>query len=167
MDGEVPIDGGQISLEYNPRCLRRDLSSYTATHWLTIQNLLNQTLGAAATNIVTFQDELQGRFTDGFVGMHAAGHFTVGGDMGDFFSSTVDPMFFLHHAMLDRTWWLWQAFHPDQAFTVGGTITLLNNPPSRNTSVDDILFLGVNAPPAQIRDVLDTLGDTPLCYIYI
>jgi tyrosinase len=37
--------------------------------------------------------------------MHAAGHFSIGGDGGDVFSSPNDPAFFLHHAMVDRVWW--------------------------------------------------------------
>jgi tyrosinase len=167
MQGEVSINGGKLSLAYNPRCLKRDLSSYTASTWLTIGNLLNLTIGPASASVYTFQNELQGRFTDGFLGLHAGGHFTIGGDAGDIFSSPVDPAFWLHHAMLDHVWWLWQALHLNQASTVAGTITLFNNPPSRNTTLDDALNMGVNAPTVAIRDVLNTLGGTPLCYIYL
>ena len=92
-------------LAWNPRCAKRDLTSYASSTWLTFDNLYNVTLGAASENIGLFQDELQGRFPDGFLGMHAAGHFSIGGDGGDVFSSPNDPAFFLHHAMVDRVWW--------------------------------------------------------------
>lgn len=69
--------------------------------------------------------------------------------------------------MLDRVYWIWQALHMDQAHTVAGTLTLNNNPPSRNTTLDDLIqvnYLNVEATP--IGDLTDTLGEGPLCYIY-
>lgn len=152
----------------NPRCLKRDLSSYSASTWLTIPNLLNITVGAASKNIQTFQDELQGRNSDGFLGLHGAGHYTMGGDAGDVFSSPNDPIFFLHHAMVDRVWWIWQSLHLEQARSVAGTITMFNEPPSRNATLDDMIgfeYLDIEA--TKIRDVLSTLDGTPLCYIYL
>lgn len=165
MAGQTKVNS---SFAYNPRCLKRDLSAYTASTWLTTSNLLNLTLGSAASDIETFQNELQGRFSQGFLGLHAAGHFSIGGDAGDLFSSPVDPVFWLHHAMLDRVWWIWQALHLDQAETIAGTITLFNNPPSRNTSLDDAIYMGQsNAPARPIKDLLNSLGDSPFCYIYL
>jgi tyrosinase len=153
--------------DYNPRCLRRDISSYVASRWLTINDALNMTLGAAGKNIQTFQDELQGRFPDGHMGLHSGGHHTIGGDAGDLYSSPNDPVFFLHHAMVDRIWWMWQALHPFEANKVFGTITLRNIPPSRNGTVDDILdMVNLGVPPVKIKEVMSTLSD-PLCYIYL
>jgi tyrosinase len=91
--------------EWNPRCARRDFIPTTEDY--TFTNLYNMTLGEASQSVYTFQNELQGRFSDGFLGTHTAGHVKVGGDAADFFSSTNDPVFFLHHAMLDRVWWMW------------------------------------------------------------
>ncbi|KAK6063572.1 hypothetical protein SCUP515_12328 [Seiridium cupressi] len=140
----------------------------TASNWLTLPNLLNLTLGSAASSVETFQNDLQGRFSQGFLGLHAAGHFSIGGDAGDLFSSPVDPAFWLHHSMLDRVWWLWQALHLDIADTIAGTITIFNKPPSRNTSLADAIFMGQsNAPARPISDLLNTLGDSPFCYIYL
>ncbi|KAI0816745.1 hypothetical protein GGR55DRAFT_252087 [Xylaria sp. FL0064] len=164
-DGMEPSPAGPLG--YNPHCLSRDLSAFTATNWLTIENILNVTVGAAAQSVLSFQNELQGRFTDGFLGLHTAGHGVMGGVSGDLFASPVDPIFFLHHAMVDRTYWIWQALHPDIAATLGGTLTLFNIPPSRDTSVDDIIYLGVNAPEKRIGDLLNTLSGSPFCYIYL
>ncbi|KAM0811794.1 hypothetical protein AB5N19_12150 [Seiridium cardinale] len=165
MAGQTKVNS---TFQYNPRCLKRDLSAYTASNWLTLPNLLNLTLGSAASSVETFQNELQGRFSQGFLGLHAAGHFSIGGDAGDLFSSPVDPAFWLHHSMLDRVWWVWQALHLDIADTIAGTITIFNNPPSRNTSLADAIFMGQsNAPARPIGDLLNTLGDSPFCYIYL
>lgn len=165
MAGETKVPG---RFAWNPRCLKRDLSAYTAEKWLTPTNMLNLTTGPAAGSIETFQNELQGRFPQGFLGLHVAGHFMIGGDAGDLYSSPVDPLFYLHHTMLDRVWWLWQALHPHQAFTVAGTLTIFNNPPSRNTTLKDIIYMGQsNAPQRPISQLLNTLGGKPLCYVYL
>lgn len=79
-----------------------------------------------------------------------------------------DPYFFLHHAQIDRVWWIWQNQNPsERTYALAGTITLNNNPPSRNTSLDDVLEMGVNAPEGiKIGDAMSTL-DGPFCYIYV
>ncbi|OHW98056.1 FAD binding domain-containing protein [Colletotrichum incanum] len=164
MDGLEANPNGKLS--YNPRCLSRDLNSYTATTWFTNENMINITVGPASQSIELFQNELQGRFADGFLGMHAAGHFTVNGEASDLYSSVVDPSFFLHHAMVDRVYWLWQALHLWNAFEIAGTITINNRPASRDALKSDILDLGVNAENRTIEDVLNTIGGSPLCYVY-
>lgn len=165
MAGEVKVPS---RFSYNPRCLKRDLTPAASTGWLTNQNLYNITLGPASKDITLFQNELQGRFGDLFLGLHAAGHFTIGGDAGDVYSSPNDPVFFLHHTMLDRVWWIWQALHRDQANTVGGTITIFNNPPSRNATLEDLVEMNyLNLEPKKIGELLDTLRGDPYCYIYL
>lgn len=41
-------------------------------------------------------------------GIHGRGHMFVGGDMFDSTTNPNDPMFFLHHAQVDRMWAAWQ-----------------------------------------------------------
>jgi tyrosinase len=38
-------------------------------------------------------------------------HSTIGGLMGDIDTAAVDPIFWLHHANIDRIWWFWQKNH--------------------------------------------------------
>lgn len=167
MDGLSASTNGLLG--YNPRCLRRDLNSYSLTTWMTLENLLNVTVGPASPTIELFQNELQGRFADEFLGMHASGHFAANGDASDFFSSPTDPSFFLHHSMIDRMYWLWQALHLDDAEDIAGTVTVLNNPPSRDAVKEDTLDLGVNADIITIGDALSPVGGggSPFCYVYV
>lgn len=74
----------ETQLDYNPRCLRRDLSPGAAAVF-TLSNLYNITLGAASVSIGEMQYEFQGG--DGTLRMHGAGHYSMGGDGGDVFSS--------------------------------------------------------------------------------
>jgi tyrosinase len=165
MDG---MEKTTTPLEYNPRCIRRDLTAYAVEQWMTYPNLYNLTLGIASRNIEIMQKEFQGgRFAEGFLGLHGAGHYTMGGDSSDLYSSPNDPNFFLHHSMVDRVYWIWQALHPKQAKDIAGTLTVSNNPPSRDALVTDPLNMGVNAPEITIADALDTLGGSPLCYVYL
>ncbi|KAI4616681.1 hypothetical protein J4E80_005956 [Alternaria sp. BMP 0032] len=153
--------------DYNPHCLRRDISPYIPKKWFTTANLLNVTIGRASQTHRDFWVEIQGRYPDGFLGLHTSGHYTMGGDGTDLYSSVNDPVFWLHHAMLDRIYWIWQTLHPREANEVTGTLTLSNKPPTRNATIDEPLVLGVNGKTVKIRDVLNTLGGSPLCYIYL
>lgn len=40
---------------------------------------------------------------------HNGGHRGVGGEMFNPYSSPGDPLFYLHHAWLDKVWWEWQS----------------------------------------------------------
>jgi len=152
---------------HNPRCLRRDLSPYIPQKWFTTANLLNVTVGAGSKTHRLFWTEIQGRYPNGFLGLHTSGHYTMGSDATDLYSSVNDPAFWLHHAMLDRVYWIWQVLHPDEANTVAGTLTLQNRPPTRNATIEELLEMGVNGETKKIKDMFDTLGGTPLCYIYV
>jgi len=47
-------------------------------------------------------------FTDALEEVHDQVHGWVSGDMGVVASAAFDPIFWCHHAMIDRIWWLWQ-----------------------------------------------------------
>ncbi|KAK8122663.1 hypothetical protein PG984_011333 [Apiospora sp. TS-2023a] len=162
MDGLTPISS---LFEWNPRCLRRDLTM-SASRFLNAENLLNITVGDASHSIQLFQDELQGVRNDpDFLGMHGSGHFSMGADGTDLYASINDPAFWLHHSMLDRVYWAWQALHPAEKGKIAGG-TVMREPDSPQAVLGDMLDvmgLDTNRP---IKDLLDTLGGTPLCYVY-
>jgi len=47
-------------------------------------------------------------FSDRLEDLHDRVHGWVGGDMGDLTTAAYDPVFFAHHCMIDRIWYLWQ-----------------------------------------------------------
>lgn len=160
-------------LGYQPRCIRRDVSQWLSKQFSTDKQSVD--LITKHDKITTFQDYMQGTvdgvmFKDGFFGVHAAGHYTIGGDPGgDFFVSPGDPAFWLHHAQIDRTWWIWQNQDLKTRLTtnaVGGSITMMNNPPARDGLLTDMLEMGVLGKSYTIGDVINTQGG-PLCYIYL
>ena len=79
-------------LGYNPRCIVRDISSYVSTRWTKDSDIYDLIVGY--TDVGSFQSRLQGDFPNGYLGIHAGGHYTIGGDPGgDFFASPGDPFF--------------------------------------------------------------------------
>jgi tyrosinase len=52
----------------------------------------------------TFQTQLES--------IHDGIHVWVGGTMGEIATSAYDPLFWAHHCMIDRLWYLWQLRHP-------------------------------------------------------
>ncbi|KAH8172213.1 common central domain of tyrosinase domain-containing protein [Sarocladium implicatum] len=158
----LPVTPGE-NLGYNPHCLRRDISN-DPMRYMTATNLANITIGPASHTIELFQNELQGRFSDKFVGMHSAGHYVSGGDATDVFASPVDPTFFLHHAQVDRVYWIWQVLHPKLAATIFGGTAIGGG--GAVGKVTDALNMGPVGTTIKIKEAFDTLSG-PYCYIYL
>ncbi|CAI4215502.1 unnamed protein product [Parascedosporium putredinis] len=148
--------GPGSSVKYNPRCLTRDISTAYAK-FTTVE--YSYPLIATSNTISKFQDTLQGRNQ-----VHGGGHFTIGGDPGsNVFASPGDPAFYLHHAGVDRIWWIWQLQDLNTRLSaVAGSVT-----GSKKTgTLDDSINLGVNGAAKKIRDMMNTM-DGDLCYIYL
>lgn len=92
--------GDGSGLDYNPRCLTRDINSY----W-SLKDLNYAKVQSAIVDTVDFASFSQ-RFAH--PGLHSSGHFTIGGMNNDLFISPGDPAFYFHHAQVDRVWTLWQ-----------------------------------------------------------
>ena len=110
-------DGG---LGYNPRCLTRDLNL----------GFSNQTKPSDVLKVIEGPQDL-GTFDtvlEALEGVHAGGHFTMGGLGIDAFASAGDPAFYLHHAAIDRVWSFWQSIQPEERLEqVYGTGTAFNS----------------------------------------
>lgn len=50
-------------------------------------------------------------FCLGLEDLHDGVHGWVSGDMGQVSTAAFDPVFWAHHCMIDRLWWLWQLRH--------------------------------------------------------
>ncbi|CAI4213272.1 unnamed protein product [Parascedosporium putredinis] len=99
-------------------------------------------------------------------GLHSAGHYITGGDPGgDFYASPGDPTFWMHHAALDRLWWLWQMQDPENRLQAipGITSSRMTNEDAQKTMVD----LKWTAEPRSLGDLNDQMGSAPFCYIYV
>ncbi|KAJ7621286.1 tyrosinase, partial [Roridomyces roridus] len=112
----------------------------------------------------TFRVQLEGAPVTETMRLHDGGHNIVGGEMADNFSSPGDPLFYLHHAFLDKLWWEWVGIN----FTAriddisGRTMAQL---PYVNVTMDFELDMMMLAPTVTIREVMDTRNPL-LCYIY-
>lgn len=109
-----PFAGRNISLAlgatlaYDPHCLRRDVSPYIVAR-AGNQGVVNNAL--AAPDFYQFNRRVQGGLNPDEMTLHASVHIGVGGNTGDIAnvnSSPGDPLFYLHHANIDRIWELWQ-----------------------------------------------------------
>ncbi|KAI8610442.1 hypothetical protein BC830DRAFT_1145730, partial [Chytriomyces sp. MP71] len=98
---------------------------------------------------------------------HASGHGTLGGAGSDMANPSVspnDPIFWLHHGLVDKFWWRWQQQCPQFKFDYAGTLSRADDPVSSGTNVAGP-YLNVDSWPFQVAQLLDTEGST-LCYTY-
>jgi tyrosinase len=58
----------------------------------------------ANPDFLTFQSQLEN--------IHDGVHVWVAGTMGSIATAAYDPLFWAHHCMIDRLWYLWQLRHP-------------------------------------------------------
>ncbi|KAH0437823.1 amino acid transporter [Colletotrichum camelliae] len=117
---------------------------------------------------------------------HGAGHGAVGGLMSDPIESNGDPLFYLHHAYLDRVWWQWQEVNLTARLTdisgqnildesildmaglsaPGSELTDYNGDNGNVTTLEHILFIQNLVPNVTIADIMDMRGDV-ICAEYV
>lgn len=154
-------------LAHNPRCLKRDLTTAIVRKYANAPAVVNLILGSKT--IEQFQNTMQGVPGSGNIGVHGGGHYALGGDPGrDVFVSPGDPVFFMHHAMIDRVWWIWQSLDlKDRREAIHGTGTFFNQPPSPPTTLNDVIDLGyAGGRPRKMRELMSTT-DEAFCYTYL
>lgn len=109
MAGKNVSMGPGDSLTYTPHCLRRDVSPSYATEHL---NATAVSWSLQAPDFWEFDRRIESiALTLDGVGPHGGAHFAIGGmvgEMSDTWSSPGDPLFWLHHTMLDNIWNQWQ-----------------------------------------------------------
>ncbi|KAK0624773.1 hypothetical protein B0T17DRAFT_607983 [Bombardia bombarda] len=165
--------GPAASVTYNPQCLKRDFSPYFAGRYLGA----NQTQATLAQGTL---GGLTGRWRAGRAlrrrGCMGVAIMELGGlwvrQMGDLYVSPADPIFFLHHANLDRVWWSWQKLDLTVRLTdISGPIVLMDyaNEHAGNVTLDFPLTVGPSAPDVTVGDVMNIAGcghTGSLCYQY-
>jgi len=87
-------------------------------------------------------------------GMHAVVHNAIGGSSGDmsYMYSPNDPIFFMHHAFVDKLWYDWQILHGVNTYdgSVNGNLVATSD-----------VMVPFNVP---VSSVMDAQGS--LCYVY-
>jgi tyrosinase len=154
-------------LDYNPRCLKRDLTTAILQRYANAPAVVKLIL--ENKNIWDFQMVMQGVPGSGSIGVHGGGHYSMGGDPGrDVFVSPGDPAFWLHHGMIDRVWWIWQTLDlKNRLYAISGTGTFMNLPASPNTTLSTMIDLGyANGGSVAMQDLMSTI-DGPFCYVYL
>jgi tyrosinase len=146
---------------YNPRCIIRDISNYLTTSMATTAKIAS--LITSSKDINTFQTTMQAN-----PGVHMAGHYTISGDPGsDFYVSPGDPAFWLHHGMIDRTWYIWQTqdFPNRQQVIAGGTSMMGGGKAQTLEDVVDLDVVNIDGKKWKIKELVSTV-DGPFCYVY-
>ncbi|KAL2256147.1 hypothetical protein VTK26DRAFT_2113 [Humicola hyalothermophila] len=110
-----------------------------------------------------------------------AGHYLIGGDPGgDFYASPGDPLFYFHHGMLDRIWWIWQMQDPENRIRGSNSVPGMPAAPPMDHGAaaaerdkracvgDEVVDLGWTAGPVKLMDLNEQLGGLggELCYVY-
>lgn len=150
------------AFDYQPSCLKRDLNvrlSAACNGPDSIAALLD------AENITEFQEIMHnGAGGDVLIGPHGCGHLSIGPMMADFWSSTSDPAFMLHHANVDRLWALWQEDDLDtRRYALNGTIMFGDPVGAPETTLQTVLGWGDLDRPREVREVMDP---KKYCYRY-
>ncbi|KAK5630655.1 hypothetical protein RRF57_006370 [Xylaria bambusicola] len=154
----------------NPRCLKRDLNTAMCATYASLRNTTETIL--QSPDVESFQANVQGDFRypaarKWAMAVHGGGHFTIAGDPGgDFYFSPLEPVFYLHHGSIDRMYWIWSQLDWAKRQTMAGTITMMNQPRSRNGTLDDVLDIKPVGGSFKFRELLDTVGGTPFCFVY-
>ncbi|KAI1922131.1 hypothetical protein LOZ67_005959 [Ophidiomyces ophidiicola] len=159
---------------FRPHCLQRDLNPAIGQRYLAF----NWSVWAVAesADIMGFQARITGDRRQGHgayplnrFGAHGGGHFFAGGMTGafsDLYASPQDPLFFPHHAQIDRLWAIWQWLDiAARRHALFGSLTYENLPPARNGSLDDAIDLAPLAAPVAVRELMDVVAG-PYCYFY-
>lgn len=151
----APVSDG---LAYNPRCLTRDFREWYLPAYLSYDNV----------TAVMVKEDLQSFSTlvGSGSGLHGNGHTVTGGFQDDLWASAQDPSFVFHHAQMDRVWALWQGLNQTvRTKEVSDTLTIKNEPPSANGTLDTVVDMGFLADAMTIGELSSTI-DGPFCYIY-
>ncbi|KAH0259060.1 hypothetical protein KCU91_g15434, partial [Aureobasidium melanogenum] len=129
-------------------------------------HLISQELVLESIYLEDFQDRMQGYAACDPFGIHGGGHWGMGGAAADCHSSPNDPLFFLHHGMIDNVWTTWQNLDIyRRQFIIKGTSTLGNSPPSAEMTLDDFIPFGFVADDRVFRELMDTFAEG-YCYRY-
>ncbi|RII05298.1 hypothetical protein CUC08_Gglean010391 [Alternaria sp. MG1] len=163
--GPFTPDKFMVNYPGPPSCLRRDFMPPLLNTWADPKLEKAQ---LEAPDFVTFDRTMQGSKTVFAPNIHGSGHFGVGGVLGqagDPANSPGEPLFYLHHANLDRIYWRWQQQDLETRLReVGGPI-VAEDYLGKNVTLDFEVNIGKLAPSRKLEDLMH-IQEGPFCYTY-
>lgn len=81
-------------------------------------------------------------FAQAVEGVHDSGHVWVGGSMGIIQTAPCDPVFWMHHAEIDRIWFEWQQAHPGLNPSLAGAAAVMDPWTEGEVDTRDVTALG-------------------------
>lgn len=152
----APANNNTYGLDYNPRCMKRDI----------LPSISEEDLGYNSTGAIMLLDSIHTFHPQFEVMLHKSAHESIGGDLFDLFSSPTDPAFFLLHGQVDRLWSIWQGQnYTDRAEALDGTVTFANDPPSANATLDTVMHMFEAGGDMPIAKAMSTF-ENGYCYMY-
>lgn len=118
-----------VILMGNPHTVTRNIGAFSV--------LPDAASVAAAMGNGTFNP-----FASALEGIHNSGHVWVGGSMMGVPMAPADPIFWMHHAEIDRIWAEWQAANPGQNPGLAGSAAIMDPWSENETDTRDISTLG-------------------------
>ncbi|RKO97252.1 hypothetical protein CXG81DRAFT_744, partial [Caulochytrium protostelioides] len=140
---------------FAPHCVRRVFNGNTTITGIYSPEAMYPMV-ADSSNFYTFASSFE-------QSAHASVHNGINGDNFDLPTAPNDPLFFLHHANVDRYYYLWQLQHPTQALQYNGYWTNPVTNVSENVSTSNMVQ-PANVPVSQLQST--TGGHNLLCYTY-
>jgi tyrosinase len=83
--------------------------------------------------------------------------------MVNLFSSLTDPIFWLHHANMDRVWWSWQAL--DLPARLNDVAAPMGKSGGKNLTLEYELKMGKMGRTIEVKDIMNGAG-WPWCIQY-
>jgi tyrosinase len=159
-------EGHSHDVEYGPHCLSRGFIINNEDR--TTLDMLHGLVSPARVAQTLEQPDYAAFFEDFESGSHNAIPQFIRGDFLTF-TAPNDPVFYLHHANVDRLWWIWQQRDlEERLYQVRGPTTDFRyheGHEDSEVSLDNLMPMGGLAEDTQMNLVMDTRAGF-LCYEY-
>lgn len=162
--------GHSHDVEYGPHCLSRGFRRHDDDVGAPTWDKLHALISPARVAQTLDQSDYAAFYQDFETGPHNVIPQFIRGDFFTFMAPN-DPIFYLHHANVDRLWWVWQQRDPaERLYQIRGPAEDFRFEHEEGhghskASVEDIMPMGGLADDTKMKSVMDTRAGF-LCYEY-
>jgi len=118
-----------VNLASGPHTVNRNIGAFA-------------TLPNAASVTAVLANATYNPFAGALEGVHNSGHVWVGGTMQSIMTAPADPVFWMHHAEIDRLWAVWQSSHAGQNPPLMGAAATMDPWTETEAATRDTVALG-------------------------